>query len=156
MRPTLSTLIPGVFKAILFLFAIFLPLTSPAMTATDEFALSIIGLRYHPGERISEFDCKILGGKIAGIPRIPAGWTINISNNPADTSEVYGRAIHGTEFVSPEKFSKMIILIKVVPFGAPRMIKVVGYLNLYENDTTRRINLSNADFTMSPRWLCQE
>lgn len=134
-----------------------LPVAWGAEAAADEVDLSIVGLKYDPGERISAIDLQIQGGQIVGLPRVPAGWTINISNGPGWSSEISGKAIVGVQFVRPEDFIKKIVLIKTFPDemkkfpGAPQKTTVTGYVDIYRVDAMRRVNLSNADFVMSPR-----
>ena len=130
---------------------------SRSEAADDEFYLSIVGLKYSPDERISAFDFQIQGGQIVGLPRVPAGWTIGTSNDPGWASEISGKAIVGVQFVPPGELIKKIVLIDVMPDemkkfpGAPRMTKVMGYVDLYKVDAIRGVDLSNADFVVSPR-----
>jgi hypothetical protein len=81
----------------------------------------------------------------------------HISNGPGGSSEISGKAIVGVQFVPPEDFIKKIVLIKTFPDemkkfpGAPQKTTVTGYVDLYRVDAMRRVNLSNADFLISPR-----
>jgi hypothetical protein len=139
------------------------PATAGSSAANDEYFLSVPALEHDPGERIMAFHFKIFGGEIAGFPRVPRGWTINISNGPGSWSYVSGKAIHGGEFVPPEEFVKMVVFVTKMPedmrelSGAPRSMEVTGYVDMYNYvkvnniETTRRSNLSNTDFMMSPR-----
>ena len=92
-----------------------------------------------------------------GFPRVPAGWTINISNGPGWSSEISGRAIVGVEFVPPEEFIKIVVFIKVISEemkkfpGAPETAKVTGYVDLNNVEARRRAKLPSTDFVMSPR-----
>jgi hypothetical protein len=147
------------YAAIAFLlFSTFLLMAaSRTEAASDEFYLSIVGLKYDSTERISAFDLQVQGGQIVGAPRIPLGWTINISNGPGFSSEIAGKAIVGVEFVPPGDFVNKIVLIEVISDemrkfpGAPQTTKVTGYVDLYRIDAIRRVGLSNSDFLMSPR-----
>jgi hypothetical protein len=91
-----------------------LPVASKSAAETDEFDLSIVDLKYDLAERISEFDFKILGGQIVGLPRVPIGWTISISNDPSWSSEISGKAIVGAAFMQPDEFINKIFLIKAI------------------------------------------
>jgi len=143
--------------AVLLFSLLLLPVAWRTEAAADEFDLSIVGLKYAPTERITAFGLQIQGAQIAGLPRVPAGWTINISNGPGGSSEISGKAIVGVQFVQPEDFINKIVLIKTFPEdmkklpGAPQKTTVTGYVDLYRVDAIRRVNLSNADFLMSPR-----
>ena len=129
-----------------------------AAPRADEFDVSIVGLRYDPAERVSKFEFKISGGQVVGLPRIPVGWTLNISNDPSWSSEVSATAIVGAAFLQPTELANTIITVKVIPDeltkfpSAPQISKVTGYVYLYRIDSTRRIALGNDDFVMSPRF----
>ena len=131
--------------------------TSGAAPRADEFELSIVGLKYDPAERISKFYFQISGGQVIGLPRVPIGWTLNISNDPSWSSEVSGAAIVGAAFIQPRQFVREIITIRAIPDelkrypGAPERTMITGYVDLYKIDDTRRVTLANDDFTMSPR-----
>ena len=92
-----------------------------------------------------------------GLPRVPDGWAISISNGPGWSAEISGKAIVGVDFVPPGDFIKKIVVIKVIPDemkkfpGAPQTTKVTGYVDLYRVDAMRRVNLPEADFVLSPR-----
>jgi hypothetical protein len=119
--------------------------------------LSIVGLRYTPKERVSEFDLKILGGQVVRLSRVPIGWTISISNDPGWSSEISGKAIVGAAFMRPGEFINGFLSIKVLPGelkqfpGEPQTATVTGYVDLYKPDTMRTVHLSNANFVISPR-----
>jgi hypothetical protein len=133
------------------------PVMLGAAPRADEFGMSIVGLRYDPAERVSKFDFKISGGQVVGLPRVPMGWTLSISNDPSWSSEVSGTAIVGAAFIQPRQFVRKIVTIRTTPDelkrypGAPQITKVTGYVELYKLDDTRRVTLANDDFAMSPR-----
>ena len=162
----MNSIISAVRKIILVFIAALsfvIPATTGSSAVDDEYHLSVPALKHDPGERVMAFHFKIFGGEIAGFPRVPRGWTIDISNGPGSWSHISGKAIHGGEFVPPEEFVKMVVFVTKTPedmrelSGASRSMEVTGYVDMYNYvkiqniETTRRSNLSNTDFMMSPR-----
>jgi hypothetical protein len=133
-----------VIVSVLFFSLLLLPVAWRAEAAADEVDLSIVGLKYDPGERIAAVDLQIQGGQIVGLPRVPAGWTINLSNGPGWSSEMSGKAIVGVQFVQPEDLINKIVVIKTFPDemkkfpGAPQKTTATGYVDLYRVDEMRR------------------
>jgi hypothetical protein len=134
-----------------------LPTSSATVQRTPELTLSIVGLKYDPGERVSKFDFKILGAQLVGLPRVPVGWTISISNDPSWLSEISGTAIVGAAFIQPEQFVTKFFTVRTMPDelkrfpGAPQVTEITGYVDLYKVDSTRRVTLTSNDFAMSPQ-----
>jgi hypothetical protein len=139
----------GLFATIFLLLAI--PAASAGSGTGDIFDVTVARLAAGSDERVAAFEFRIPGARTVGIPDIPDGWSVEVSNDRPDFSEISGHAVHGVEFLSLRQFVKFVVTVRMMPPATREAAHVEGHVDLYKVDTMRRVEVAGEDFLMVPR-----
>jgi hypothetical protein len=80
--------------------------------AAEMLSLSLAPPGLVKGERIVGFQVTVVGGRIASLPAIPAGWNITIKNDPSWRTTISGAIIIGAAALDTDSFHDFMVIEK--------------------------------------------